>query len=203
MEFSPRIRNQVWLGAFSLPEEKTPLADPSILHDNDPYEPIHQFWEGRPSQNSSSELQDFYIKFYLEGDILVKTDRASMAHALEVRSPLLDDELSSVIRSMPQNLKLRHGKTKYLFKNVMRRFLPAAIVDRPKKGFGIPVAHWIRGDLKKNFEEALGYDRIKQQGLFNPQVVQRLLKEHQSGQRDNRKQLWTLYVFQKWRDNWL
>lgn len=81
--------------------------------------------------------------------------------------------------------------------------IPGQILTRPKKGFGIPIAHWIRKDLRREFESTLAPDRIGKAGFFNPDTVSALLAEHLAGKKDNRKQLWTLYVFEKWRENWL
>ncbi|MBF0254479.1 MAG: asparagine synthase (glutamine-hydrolyzing) [Candidatus Omnitrophica bacterium] len=202
--YPDHIRSQVWLGAFSPQEEDMILADPAASRTGRVYDPIERFWEACPkSSDALRRLGAFYEKFYLEGDILVKTDRASMAHALEVRSPLLDDRLAELVRSMPTRLKYSGGRTKVLFKNVMRRMLPSGIADRPKKGFGLPVAHWIRGELKDAFLETLDPAGIRRDGIFDPAAVESLLKEHLEGKRDNRKKLWSLYVFQKWKDRWL
>ena len=148
-------------------------------------------------------MQDFYFNFYLQGDILVKVDRASMANSLEVRSPLLDDTLVRRMLKMPAGLKIRAGEGKYLFKKSMAGRLPGEIIRRRKKGFGIPIAKWIREDLKSEFRRVLSARELDKDGLFNATAVARMLDEHLSGKIDRRKQLWTLYVFQKWKEIFL
>lgn len=196
MRYNGLERDQVWLGAFS-PEEDI-LRNPS-----DNAFQIFENLEGMQTLDSLKKLQAFYFRFYLQGDILVKTDRASMAHSLEVRSPLLDDDLAEAIIQAPSSLKLKGSETKYIFKKSMENLLPKEIIYRPKKGFGIPIAHWIRQDLRGEFERALSRKAIEKDGLFRETVLESLLNEHLSGKKDNRKKLWTLYVFQKWKQNWL
>lgn len=178
-------RDQAWLGAFSDEKESA-------------FEPLRSF-EALNARDGLKKLQSFYFQFYLQGDILVKTDRASMAHSLEVRSPLLDDDLVRQMIQVPSRLQFRGGTNKYLFKKAMRGQLPEEIIDRPKKGFGIPIAHWIRQDLRREFEEIFNTRSIQKDGLFEASALQSLLQEHLSGKKDNRKQLWTVYVFQKWK----
>lgn len=200
----PRERNQVWLGAFE-PAEIRSLLAPGLAAETEiagVYRGIDETLGDLPA-DSRDDLQEFYFKFYLEGDILVKTDRASMANSLEARSPLLDDRLVGAVRRIPAEMRFKDGQPKHLFKKMLRGRIPAEILDRPKKGFGIPIAHWIRKDLRREFESALTPDRVRKDGFFNPEAVSALLAEHLAGKRDNRKQLWTLYVFQKWKETWL
>jgi asparagine synthase (glutamine-hydrolysing) len=204
LSHSPRQRSQVWLGAFD-PAEIANLMAPGTVSAEDilgVYRGIDEVL-GDPREDSRDELQEFYFRFYLEGDILVKTDRASMANSLETRSPLLDDRLVGTVRRIPAATRFGDGSPKYLFKKMMRGRLPAGIIDRPKKGFGIPIAGWIRQELKEEFQATLGPERIAKGGWFRPEVVTGLLNEHLAGKRDNRKQLWTLYVLEKWRANWV
>lgn len=130
--------------------------------------------------------------------VLVKTDRASMLNALEVRSPFLDYHLVDFASSLPYNMKCKLFTTKYILKKLMENKLPRAIVFRRKKGFGMPVARWLRGELRNFCNEVLSEDSIKKAGLFNFDYIARLKKEHFSGKKDNRKQLWTLLVLQTW-----
>lgn len=138
------------------------------------------------------------MKLYLENDILVKLDRASMMASLEARVPLLNVEFVEYANMLPINLKLRGFRSKFLFKRALRPLLPRAIIERPKKGFGIPIAKWFRGPLREQLLETLGEDRIRREGFFNSAAVQALIGDHLSGRRDNRKQLWTLFVFERW-----
>ncbi|MDO8264962.1 MAG: asparagine synthase C-terminal domain-containing protein, partial [Candidatus Parcubacteria bacterium] len=139
---------------------------------------------------------------YLQEDILMKTDRVSMAVGLEVRAPLLDHELVEFVNCIPNKFKLRGFTTKYIFKKLMENKIPKSIVYRSKKGFGIPIASWIRNDLKDFTRGLLDSNKIKRENIFNPSFVNLLLKDHLSGRKDNRKLLWTLMAFEMWLEKW-
>jgi asparagine synthase (glutamine-hydrolysing) len=121
-----------------------------------------------------------------------------MACSLEVRAPFLDYELVEFIMNLPSSLKLRGFTSKYLLKKGMKNFLPEEIVERKKKGFGVPIAKWVKGPLKELFGDLLSYDRIRKEGFLNPDYVTALFQDHLSNKRDNRKQLWTLLVWELW-----
>jgi asparagine synthase (glutamine-hydrolysing) len=144
-----------------------------------------------------------YQDTYLPEDILTKVDRASMACGLEVRAPFLDTELVDRVQALPPDYKLGRNQTKRLLKHAAASRLPARVLKRPKKGFGIPVANWLRGPLAPLIHQLLGRERLARQGLFCPDEVLRRVAEHQSGVRDHRKPLWTLLVFQLWWDHWM
>lgn len=199
MSYRGYARDQVWLGAFA-PEDLGVLGERLRAARSAASEPLEVF---RPAQNGLKGLRDFYFRFYLQGDILVKVDRAGMANALEVRSPLLDDRLVDAMRGVPDALLLRGMEGKLLLKQAMKPYLPPAVLRRAKKGFGIPIAHWIRRGLRADFEQALHPDALRPDGLFDADCVSRLLREHLDGVRDNRKKLWTLYVFQRWKRRWM
>ena len=116
---------------------------------------------------------------------------------------MLDVNVVDFVNSLPQNLKLRGFKTKYLLKELMRGRLPQNIIDSSKKGFGIPVARWLRGELKSLMLEVLDSKKLAGEGIFQPKTVELLISEHLSGKKDNRKLLWTLMAFELWRKNWL
>ncbi len=140
---------------------------------------------------------------YLEGDILYKVDRASMANSLEVRVPFLNREVIDFASELPVELKLNRLSTKYLLKKSLRSILPQDIIKRPKKGFNMPVAHWLMGELRELVLEMLAEKRINQQGFFNYSYIKGLLEEHFARRRDNRKELWTLLVFQLWYEKYM
>ena len=131
-------------------------------------------------------------------DILVKVDRCSMMHSLEVRAPFLDKDFAAFVSRLPVEYKLRGFKRKYLLKKACADVLPREILTRNKRGFQIPVAAWLRGQLRPLVEELLGEDFLRRQGLFNPAAVRALVNEHVSGRADRRKSLWTLLVLQLW-----
>jgi asparagine synthase (glutamine-hydrolysing) len=143
------------------------------------------------------------IKLYLEGDILFKVDRASMANSLEVRVPFLNRDVVRFASELPLSLKLRRLTGKFLLKKSMQQVLPAQVINRPKKGFNMPVAHWLSGQLRELTLDMLAEARIREQGFFNYNYVKQLLDEHFTQQRDNRKLLWTLLVFQLWYERYV
>ncbi len=149
-----------------------------------------------PTGDPLSLVQYLDLKTYLAGDILTKVDRASMAHALEVRVPLLDHPLVEWLSGLPPSWKLRGREGKYLFKKALRPYLPDAILYRPKMGFAVPLASWFRGPLRARVREAVLGPLLADSGLFNLNFLQRLVDQHQTGQRDNSAALWTLLMFE-------
>ena len=126
-----------------------------------------------------------------------------MMASLEARVPLLNADLVDQVARLPLDLKLRGLRSKYLLKRALRGVLPDEILDRPKKGFGIPVAKWFRGPLRELLLDTLHRDRIERDGLLRWTAVERLLRDHLDGRADRRKELWTLFVFQRWHDTWV
>ena len=148
-----------------------------------------------PSDEPLSLVQYLDLKTYLPGDILTKVDRASMAHALEVRVPLLDHELVEWTSSLPPALKLNHGEGKFLFKKSLEKHLPEHILYRPKMGFGVPLAKWFRGPLRQRIAAAVLGERLRSTGYFNEPFLRHLVDAHQTGRRDYSALLWTLMMF--------
>ena len=140
-------------------------------------------------------IQYIDMHTYLVGDINTKVDRASMAHSLEVREPLMDHELVQWVASLPSSLKLKGSEGKYLFKKAMEPRLPDDVLYRPKMGFAVPLARWFRGPLRQRVNDSLLRGPISASGLFNPGVMQQLITEHESGQRDHSSPLWSLLMF--------
>jgi asparagine synthase (glutamine-hydrolysing) len=147
------------------------------------------------------EALRFYLSRYLADDILVKADRASMAASLELRAPYLDTQVVEFAARLPWRMKVSLTRTKVLLKKALRGIVPDEILQRPKKGFGIPVAAWIRGPLRPLFEDVLGERTLREGGVFEPQAVRTLLARHLEGRADLRKPLWTLLMFQLWQRN--
>jgi asparagine synthase (glutamine-hydrolysing) len=137
------------------------------------------------------------MRFYLQDNMLVKVDRASMLHSLEVRIPFLDHNVVDYIARVPSSLKYKGNISKYILKKVAAKHLPNKIINRKKKGFGIPVAKWIKKDMRNMFEETFyGYDNNSE--FFNKKYLRTLLKDHLDNKKDNRKLLWTLFIYIKW-----
>jgi len=143
------------------------------------------------------------MKLYLEGDILYKVDRASMASSLEVRVPFLNRNIIDFASELPVSLKLHRFTTKFILKKSANGMLPKEIIQRPKKGFNMPVAHWLSGDLRELLLDMLSESRLKSQGFFEAEYVQHLLDDHFAMRQDNRKLLWTLLIFQMWYDKYV
>jgi asparagine synthetase B (glutamine-hydrolysing) len=156
------------------------------------------------AKNEIEQMQFLDMNFYMAEDILTKVDRASMAVSLEVRAPFLDPRVAEFAASLPLEYKLKGNKGKYILKKAVEPLLPKNILQRPKKGFGIPIAEWLKGRLNPLMHDLLAPNRLKNQGLFDEKFhVQKLIKEHETGAASHHKQLWTLLVFQLWFDNFL
>ena len=141
-------------------------------------------------------IQYLDLKTYLVGDINTKVDRASMAHSLEVREPLMDHPLVEWLATLPSDLKIRSGESKFLLKKSMEGKLPNDIMHRPKMGFAVPLARWFRGPLRERVRSTLAGGTLADSGLFNPACLARLADEHFSGGRDHSTPIWTLLMFE-------
>jgi asparagine synthase (glutamine-hydrolysing) len=194
------IRNSVWLGSFSFPGLDKALS-PELVPQFDKvklFEEITSYEKGFPLKDRISLLQFLDLKLYFQESILAKVDRASMACSLEVRAPFLDHELVEFVMNLPSRWKLRGFTSKYILKKAMGNWLPDEVINRPKKGFGVPIAKWVKGPLRGLFEDLLSFNRIKQEGFLNPEYVTTLFQDHLANKKDNRKQLWTLLVWELW-----
>ncbi|NWG40063.1 MAG: amidotransferase 1, exosortase A system-associated [Hydrogenophilaceae bacterium] len=148
-----------------------------------------------PTEDPLSLVQYLDMKTYLVGDILTKVDRASMAHALEVREPLLDHDLMGWVSGLPVDMKLRGREGKYLFKKAMEPYLPHEVLYRKKMGFAVPLAAWFRGPLAQTIRDAVLGERLAATGMFNTAYLRELVEQHQSGRCDYSTALWTLMMF--------
>jgi asparagine synthase (glutamine-hydrolysing) len=139
---------------------------------------------------------------YLPEDIMTKSDRASMAVSLELRAPFLDQELVDFARSMPLDLKCRNAQSKWLLRQVLYRLVPRNLVDRPKAGFSVPIAQWLRGELSGWAEELLSAANLERSGVYDVEGVRRLWQEHRDQRRQRQRVLWNVLMFQAWRLKW-
>jgi asparagine synthase (glutamine-hydrolysing) len=139
---------------------------------------------------------------YLSDDILQKVDRAAMAVGLETRVPFLDRDVVEFSTRIPSSMKIRAGRGKWLIRQVLHKYVPQALVDRPKTGFSIPIDEWLRGPLRSWACDLLAPERLHRQGLFNPARVDLILQEHMSGRRSHGYWLWNVLMAQAWHDEW-
>ncbi len=149
-----------------------------------------------PTDDPLSMIQYLDMKTYLPGDILTKVDRASMAHALEVRVPLLDHKLVEWISGLPPEMKLRGSEGKYIFKKAMEKYLPDDILYRKKQGFAVPLAAWFRGPLRERVQQALLGPNLAATGIFNQDFLRQMVEQHLSGRRDYSAPIWTVLMFE-------
>lgn len=152
--------------------------------------------ERAPTDDPLSLVQYMDMKTYLVGDILTKVDRASMAHSLEVRVPLLDHKFMEWISGLSPQLKLKGKEGKYIFKKALEPHLPEDILYRKKMGFGVPLASWFRGPLKDRVRKSLLGDRLAETGMFNQTYLHHLVEQHQSGLRDYSASIWSILMFE-------
>jgi asparagine synthase (glutamine-hydrolysing) len=138
------------------------------------------------------------IQLYLPDDLLVKVDIASMAHGLEARSPFLDHEFMEFAATIPSALKVRGRETKRVLKRALQGLLPAPVLDRPKMGFGVPIDHWLRHELKDLAYATLLSPQAVGRGHFHPAVVRRMLDDHAAGRANLHYWLWTLLMLELW-----
>jgi asparagine synthase (glutamine-hydrolysing) len=149
-----------------------------------------------------ARLQAIDAHIYLPDDILTKADRMSMAHSLEARVPYLDTALVELAARLPSDVKLRRLSKKWILKRALANHVPSTILTAKKRGFNVPVASWLRGDLRDMVGDVLSPGALRRVGLFDPTYVQRLISEHDSMQTDHSRPLWTLLVFMNWYDMW-
>ncbi|MEE2829854.1 MAG: asparagine synthase (glutamine-hydrolyzing), partial [Myxococcota bacterium] len=201
----PAHRRQVtWLGSF-LEDEMHQVLSPEVrsqLAAQGPWTEVDRLDDQAARQGAGDIEKQMHLdlRTYMGDDILVKVDRASMAVSLEVRVPFLDHRVVELSARMPLEMKLRGNRGKHVLKRAISSRLPRGVTQRPKKGFGMPVAHWLRGPWRDLLLDTLGNGAAGRSGWLNQTAVDLIIDEHLSGRRDRRKPLWTLLMFRWWED---
>jgi asparagine synthase (glutamine-hydrolysing) len=156
------------------------------------------------ARNVAFDERMMFLDFvsYLPDDILTKLDRATMAVGLEGRAPLLDHRVVEWTWRLPMSLKRRGGASKWLLRQVLYRYVPAPLIERPKMGFGVPIGDWIRGPLREWAEALLDSRRLHAEGYFDPTAVRAAWDDHTCGRSNEQYRLWTVLMFQAWLERW-
>lgn len=198
----PAERYTRWMTLFAQNDKKTIYGDGMIACLNTRSEYLSAPWLGDgavdPARAAYADIHG-----YLPDDLLVKVDVATMAHGLEGRSPFLDHQLMALATAIPTAQRMRGLGTKSLLKSVMASRLPPEIIHQPKRGFGVPIEHWLRHDLKELAYDTLTSARAKARGLFRPEAVLRLLDDHMAGIRPNHDRIWALLMLELWFAMWI
>lgn len=174
----------------------------SGITENDPYKFIRHYFANSAYNKNDEVSRQLYvdIKTYLVDDILVKVDRMSMATSLEARVPFLDHRFVEFSATIPSSMKLKSNMTKYILKKSMEDILPHDILYRGKEGFSIPIKNWLKNELKPMLTDTLSTEKVKREGFFNPDYINRLIKEHLKGKENHSHRLWALMMFGMWYD---
>ena len=199
MDLSPEKQHLAWMGYFSQ-EEIAGLLRGS-LPDHDAF--FRQVLDDLRAPDTLSRILELDARLFMEGNGLFQADRMSMLASLEARVPLLNPEVAHWGNQLAWQIKMPHGRLKSLLKDVGKKYLPAALLRKPKKGFGPPTSQWVRGPLKKSVEETLSPERLAGHGLLDPQTVRRLLADHQERRADNGRKIWSLVSLQLWLEKYV
>ena len=189
LSYPPQYWCPLWMGPLD-PEELADLFR-SPIDLEDVYSEAIEQWDACRQADLVDKVLQFYTKLYLQDDILVKVDRASMMHSLEVRAPYLDIELVDFVRRVPHQYKFRNGQTKYLLKKALEPVLPHNILYRPKKGFGVPIGAWFRQGM-------LEVSEAQEWGALDPRFVRRKFADHRTNRSDERSFLWNVWLLREW-----
>jgi len=203
-------RHLAWVGGFNPRSVRggggvlnKSTSDAMSIGEEDWWPDVARVLAGTEHMDPFKRLAIMYMRLYLQDGVLVKVDRASMNCALEVRSPFLDTAMVKLALSMPASLNLHGGATKAVIRRMIRGRVPERIVSAPKKGFGVPVAAWLRSDLRPMIDRLLSREYLARQDIFNPSAVEAMVRSHMERRHNFRKELFSLLIFQLWHEQWI
>jgi asparagine synthase (glutamine-hydrolysing) len=195
-------RHYAWKSVFT-PEERARVVAPDRRPDADPLELLREHYaETANAPDELSRVMGVDLSVFLVDDMLVKTDRASMAHSLEARVPLLDPVVAELALAVPTRMKVRGLSKKRLLRKAVEPLLPREILEGEKRGFSPPMGMWLRNELEPLARDALSPDTLRRQGFFRADPVTRMLDEHVAGRADNSRKIWALLTFSLWFDRY-
>ena len=200
----PLRRYMEWVCIFNETRRADLYADDFLgkLSESDPFEFLEQAWLKANRRDIVSAISLTDLQTYLPCDLNTKVDIASMAHGLECRQPFLDYRLVEFAASLPIGLKFRFRKGKRILRRAFGQLLPRPIWTRQKMGFGVPLDHWFRNELKQMTQDVLLDDRTHRRNLFRREAVEQLFREHQDRTFDHSYRLWSLLFFELWMREW-
>jgi len=193
-------RYSQWCSTFE-PREKAELFTEEFqrtLPIKDEFESFRRWFENANGSGVVDAAMLTDLMTYLPNDLLVKVDIASMANSLEARSPFLDHKLIEFAASLPESIKMRGNETKSLLKKVASRLVPREVIYRRKMGFGVPIGHWLRGEMKTFLKDVLLSEKCRNRGVLRADRVQRYVTEHLEGTHDHSSRLWSLLMLELW-----
>jgi asparagine synthase (glutamine-hydrolysing) len=164
---------------------------------------FNRYFDSCSSSDALQKLLYVDLKVYLPDDILVKVDRMSMAHSLEVRVPFLDPEVVQFMAAVPSKFKMKGLQTKYILKKAFKRLLPEEILKKKKSGFNVPIPRWIKNDLRNLVMDVLSPSRVRALGYFNEKTVSQILRLHMEGKMDYSRNIWGLFMFMLWHEEYI
>ena len=156
-----------------------------------------------PGRDLLSEILAYEYSNYLADDILQKVDRASMFNSLEGREPFLDQRVVEYVGQLPSHYKLKDGRQKILLKEIVHKYIPKEIMERPKMGFGVPLEKWFKNELKELVVDVLDPVKVKNAGVFNVEVIANMLDDFQNGRFHHFQRFYTVFVMQQWLNRWM
>ena len=205
LSMTPARRYLDWIGIFNESRRVELYTDEALaaLPDSDPAGFLERAWKRSGSRDAIACAANADLVTYLPCDLLTKVDVASMAHGLECRSPFLDHRVVEFATALPSSSKYRFGRGKRILREAFGSLLPASIWNRPKMGFGVPLDHWFRNELREMTRDILLDQRAVDRGLFQREAVERLIAEHQQKRFDHQARLWSLLVLETWLREWV